>query len=219
MNKTPYKIDLHTHSIISYDGGLTEKDYTNILKNNILNFIAISDHNEINFATYLQRKLGNKIIIGEEIRTLDGEVIGLFLKEKVFPKKSLSETIKHIHSQNGLVYLPHPFERQRESISYETFIENRGKIDILEVFNARSFGRKNNHNVKEVVQKFKIAQASSSDAHCRGGIASGYSVVYNTPTKENLREILDGSKIQEKYAPLYSYLCPVINKIKHKLRI
>ncbi len=219
MNKTPYKLDLHTHSIISYDGGLTEKDYTNLLKNNILDFIAITDHNDINFASYLQRKIGKQIIVGEEIKTVDGEIIGLFLKEKVFPRKSVAETIKHIHSQNGLVYIPHPFETQRISMSYNVLIENRKNIDIIEVFNARSFGRKSTYNVKQFAEKYKIAKAASSDAHCYAGIASSFSVIYSIPTKENLEQVLKNGQSQEKYAVLYSYLCPFINKIKHKLHL
>ncbi|HEX8965482.1 MAG TPA: PHP domain-containing protein [Patescibacteria group bacterium] len=219
MNKTPYKIDLHTHSIISYDGGLTEKDYSNLLANNILDFIAITDHNEINFAVYLQRKLGGKIIIGEEIKTLEGEIIGLFLKEKVAPKLSIKETMKRIHSQNGLVYIPHAFEVQRESISYNTFLENKNEIDIIEVFNARSFGRKKTHQTKEIAEKLKISQAASSDAHCYIGIASSFTLIYNSPTKDNLRIVLKNAQRQEKYASPYSYLCPFINKIKHKLHV
>lgn len=214
-----YKIDLHTHSIISYDGGLTEKDYRNCVTKNIVDIIAITDHNEISFALFLQKKLGNHIIVGEEVRTTEGEVIGLFLSEKIPSGLSLSTTIAHIHDQKGLVYIPHPFETARESISLSTFQKHIKHIDIVEVFNARSYGRKKTNDANEIVKTHQLAKASSSDAHCMSGIASSYSIIYNKPTKESIGTLLINGRMEEKYAPFISYLCPFINKVKHRLHI
>ncbi len=76
-------VDLHTHSVASPDGGITLKQYRHILEIGILDCIAITDHNQIDFATHARQKLGERIIIGEEIMTTLGEIIGLFLEQPV----------------------------------------------------------------------------------------------------------------------------------------
>jgi predicted metal-dependent phosphoesterase TrpH len=73
-----YKIDLHTHSSASSDGGITADQYSKIISQNILDYVAITDHNKVSFAMKLSEELGDKIIVGEEIMTSEGEIIGLF---------------------------------------------------------------------------------------------------------------------------------------------
>jgi Predicted metal-dependent phosphoesterases (PHP family) len=73
-----YKVDLHTHSIASPDGSLNEDNYRKMLETGRLDCIAVTDHNTIAFAKELHANLGDRIIVGEEITTLDGEIIGLF---------------------------------------------------------------------------------------------------------------------------------------------
>src|SRR5579859_2648799 len=96
-----YKIDLHTHSIVSYDGGIREDEYKKLLTNNVIDFVAITDHNEIRFALMMQRRYGEQIIVGEEIMTAEGEIIGLFLKERIEPGLPVEETIQAIRMQRG----------------------------------------------------------------------------------------------------------------------
>ena len=123
-----YKIDLHTHSIISYDGGITEKQYRKILEMGILDYVAITDHNETRFAGIMQKKFGDKIIIGEEIKTKEGEIIGLFLKKTIASGQSTEETAAAIHLQGGLVYIPHPFETRRKDCKNRFWKELQVKL-------------------------------------------------------------------------------------------
>lgn len=74
-----YKIDLHTHSILSHDGGIKTQEYEKVISELKLDFVAITDHNKIAFAKEMQDRLGERIIIGEEIMTSEGEIIDLFL--------------------------------------------------------------------------------------------------------------------------------------------
>src|SRR6266852_4695389 len=104
------KVDLHTHSQASLDGGLSAADYHNMLaQDNGLQCVAVTDHNSIAFAQKLQAELGERIIVGEEITTAEGEIIGLYLKKTVPGGRSLAETVRSIKEQDGLVYVPHPF--------------------------------------------------------------------------------------------------------------
>src|ERR1700691_2165361 len=104
MKRSRYTVDLHTHSIISQDGGITAARYEKILQTGELDCIAITDHNETRFARIMQEKLGKGIIIGEEISTKEGEIIGLYLRETIPGGIGVDEAIASIKRQEGLVY-------------------------------------------------------------------------------------------------------------------
>src|SRR5579863_72393 len=130
MKGSRFKVDLHTHSIISQDGGVTAAQYEKILQTGELDCIAITDHNETSFARIMQKKFGNRIIIGEEISTKEGEIIGLYLHETIPGDISIDEAISSIKHQGGLVYIPHPYERFRKGLQQDTIERIAADIDI-----------------------------------------------------------------------------------------
>ncbi|HWY78771.1 MAG TPA: hypothetical protein VNW29_00265, partial [Candidatus Sulfotelmatobacter sp.] len=134
MKGSRYKVDLHTHSIISQDGGITAAHYEKILRSGELDCVAITDHNETNFARVMQKKLGERIIIGEEISTPEGEIIGLYLNETIPGGISLDEAIVSIKHQGGLIYIPHPYEHFRKGLRRFSIDRITSEIDIMEVF-------------------------------------------------------------------------------------
>jgi predicted metal-dependent phosphoesterase TrpH len=215
--RTMFKVDLHTHSSLSRDGGLTKKQYKSILDNAVLDFVAITDHNETKFARELQQELGEKIIIGEEIRSVDGEIVGLYLTKTIQQGLSAEDTILQIHNEGGLVYIPHPFERGRYSLQESKLKEIIGDVDIIEVFNGRGFLRGKQDDALQFGEGNGIAMASSSDAHCIQGIGTAFSIVSQIPKKSNLSSLLKKGRAQKKYAPFYSYFCPSVNRIKNSI--
>lgn len=133
-----YKVDFHTHSTASPDGSIKAAQYKQLLDSGRLDAIAVTDHNRIDFALALQQELGSKIIVGEEIMTTEGEIIGLFLKELVPAKLSPLETVQAIKKQGGLVYIPHPFETVRKGLQAKSLAAITDYIDIMEVYNGRA---------------------------------------------------------------------------------
>jgi predicted metal-dependent phosphoesterase TrpH len=218
MDKKKYKLDLHSHSIISHDGGITPLDYEELLKNGVIDYIAITDHNETKLAKQLHEKLGNKIIIGEEIATQEGELIGLFLKKTIPQGLSIRDTINQIHDQDGIVYLPHPFETLRKGVQLEVAETIKKDIDIIEIFNARGLIRGKPQQALEFAQKNNLAMAASSDAHIKSGIGTSYSLIEEVPERKTIITLLQKTSYQKSYAPLFSLLFPSINKVKKTLR-
>ena len=211
-----YKIDLHTHSIISQDGGITAKQYMRILDDEVINYIAVTDHNETKFAKELAKKLGDKIIIGEEITSKDGEIIGLFLQETISKDLTAKQTIMQIHEQGGLVYIPHPFETFRHGLKIDILEQIRNEIDIIEVFNARSRWRGKSSTALKFADKYKIATAASSDSHGQKGLGSSFSIISEMPSAKTLPGLLKKGKLIKQFAPIITYIDPSINKVKHK---
>lgn len=216
MNKNGYKLDLHTHSIISYDGGITIAGYTKLLEKGTLDCVAVTDHNETRFARMLHERFGEKIIVGEEISTTAGDMIGLFLTETVQPHLSAADTAAAIHRQGGLVYIPHPFETLRNGLQKEALEEIHKEIDIIEVYNGRALFRGKPLLTEAFAKRYHYPETASSDAHCYSGVGNTYSVVGALPTQKNLKKLLYDASLQKQHAPVRTALCPFINKIKNK---
>ncbi len=217
MTNSSVKIDLHTHSIVSQDGGLTGQDYAHIISQKKLNVIAITDHNTISFAEDLHKKFPKNIIIGEEISSGEGDVIGLYLTKRIQPHLGIEETTKQVHKQGGLVLIPHPFEKFRSSVSLEMFNKHLSSIDLVESFNARSKLKRPLQDAAEFATRHTIPHVANSDAHCMRGIPSAYTIVSAYPTKQTLIKLIQSGKRENTYAPLFTYLCPAINRIKNRL--
>lgn len=212
-----YKLDLHTHSSLSYDGGISRKQYKRLLENGVLDAVAITDHNETRLARELNSELGDKIIVGEEIKTLDGEIIGLFLKKTIKPGLTAIDTIAQIREQEGLVYIPHPFEKGRDSLQEDVLDTIIKDVDIIETFNARAVLRGRQAMAEKFVVENNLAVASSSDAHCIWGLGTALNLIQALPENKSLVKNLKSSTMQRGFAPFYSLLCPGINKIKNKI--
>lgn len=211
------KIDLHTHSEKSHDGGLSLVSYKKAINIGMLDYIAITDHNEISFAIKAQEDLGEKIIVGEEIMTKSGEIIGLYLKDRIKPGLGLLETMEEIKSQDGLVYLPHPFETTRSGIQENDLNSLISYIDIIEVNNGRAvFGKKSKQASKFSINN-KLPQASSSDTHGWFGWGKTYTLIESKPSKNTLVELLLEAQHVYKKPSLRAILYPKYNKIKRVL--
>jgi predicted metal-dependent phosphoesterase TrpH len=217
MKGSRYKVDLHTHSIISHDGGITASQYKKILTTGQLDCVAITDHNETNFARIMQKKLGERIVIGEEIRTKEGEIIGLYLKETIPGGISVDEAIASIKHQGGLVYLPHPYERFRDGWQTGTIDRITSDIDIVETFNGRGRFRGKSAQAEQFALKNKLLQAASSDAHGFGGLGYASSTLSELPTQKSLKHLLSTALLDKTYAPVYTLFYPMFNRIKNTI--
>ncbi len=212
------RIDLHTHSSASPDGSLTLADYKRMLETNKLEVIAITDHNTIDFAQKAQQALGEQIIVGEEITTTEGEIIGLYLTKRIEPGLSAHETAQEIKKQHGAVYIPHPFETVRKGISLETLDEIAELVDIIEVHNGRAVFQNRGQQARIWAQKHQVAMATSSDAHGRVGWGRTYSQVAEVPTNKTLAQTLSRPETQlhTKTVGLRGLAYPKLNKLRKR---
>lgn len=159
------KYDLHTHSKYSGDGWLEVEKMVKIATRKGLSGIALTDHNTIKGALKA-KKLENenfKVIIGSEISTERGEVIGLFLSEEIVSRK-FEEVIEEIKEQNGIVVLPHPFDNIRGN-GIKPKNNDAKLVDYVEVFNSRCLMNKYNIMAISYAKKHQLNILAGSDAH------------------------------------------------------
>ncbi|MGI8825994.1 MAG: PHP domain-containing protein [Chloroflexota bacterium] len=186
------KIDLHTHTLCSQDCRSEYDRIIDAVPRTGLDGIAVTDHNELRGALELQRRAPFLVIAAEEIKTNDGEIIGLFIREWVPPGLGPLETVNRIHQQGGLAYVPHPFDEVRGSrLKREALDRVRPHIDILEVFNARNALPVFNTRAQVYAQEHELLAGAGSDAHTYAEFGHAYVEVRPFETAE---EFLDGMR-------------------------
>jgi predicted metal-dependent phosphoesterase TrpH len=212
-----YKVDLHTHSSLSSDGGISAADYRKMLDSGRLDYAAITDHNQINFALKLHKSLGDRIIVGEEIGTGEGEIIGLYMKKKIEPGLGAKKTVQEIRRQKGLVYIPHPFEKvRRGGVQAAVLLGIIDQVDIIEIHNGRAYFSRKSRQALEWAETHNLAVAASSDAHGVIGWGKTYSIITQKPGVQNLAKQLTEADYAKGYVGWLGVLYPTINRLKGK---
>ncbi len=160
------KVDLHSHSCYSKDSRSSLDEIVEAVPRSGLHALALTDHDELEGALELRRRAPFLVIPGEEIKTDGGEIIGLFLHERIPPGLSPVETIARIREQGGVVYVPHPFDRFRGGRILPDVLDTvAGSIDLIEVFNARNALPSFNSLALDYARRRNIQAGAGSDAH------------------------------------------------------
>jgi predicted metal-dependent phosphoesterase TrpH/glycosyltransferase involved in cell wall biosynthesis len=169
-------VDLHMHTDHSGDCATPVEHLLATAREQGFGAIAVTDHNEVSGAFEAQQKadeFGVKIIIGEEVKTAaQGEVIGLFLTEKIPRGLTLEETVAEIKRQGGLVYVPHPFDRMHAVPDYEHLLKILDDVDAIEVYNPRVAIGSFNEEAERFAAKYQIVRGAGSDSHVAAGLGS-----------------------------------------------
>jgi glycosyltransferase involved in cell wall biosynthesis len=167
-------VDLHMHTDHSYDCATPVEVLLAEARDRGLGAIAITDHNEISGALEARAKAdGVKVIVAEEVKTAEeGEVIGLFIEEKIQRGGTLGDTIAEIKRQGGLVYVPHPFDRLHSVPDYKHLLPVLDEVDAIEVFNPRVAITEFNEEAVRFAAKYRIPAGAGSDAHVPQGLGS-----------------------------------------------
>jgi predicted metal-dependent phosphoesterase TrpH/glycosyltransferase involved in cell wall biosynthesis len=199
--------DLHMHTDHSNDCATPVEVLLETAKDRGMGAIAITDHNEISGALAAreaaERSGGIKVIVGEEVKTAEqGEVIGLFLEEKIERGMTMAETIAEIRRQGGLVYVPHPFDRLHSVPDYEHLLEIVDEIDILEVFNPRVAFSAFNEEAVRFAAKYRIVPGAGSDGHVAQALGSVRIRLHDFDGPEEFLEAMRSADIVRKHKNL-----------------
>lgn len=169
MTPTPrrVKLDMHTHCEYSPDSRTPVVVQARRIKEVGLDVVCATDHDTIDGALRLREIAdGFRVVVGEEISSRDGEIIGLFLERHVPGGLSAEETIARIKDQGGIVSVPHPFSRNRlRHIRPSALDRVSSQVDCIEVFNAREAFASDNLRAAEFARERDIPGAVGSDAH------------------------------------------------------
>jgi predicted metal-dependent phosphoesterase TrpH len=148
------------------DGLMSPQEVVDVSLRRGLGALAITDHDTIAGARAVQQLAPFLVVVGQEISTSDGEMIGLFLEQEVPRDRSAGETLRLIQEQGGLAGVPHPFDRLRgESLVTEVLEKLSHSLDFVEVFNGRVTLPQDNRRAAEFAMRHGLARTAGSDAH------------------------------------------------------
>ncbi|HXA54138.1 MAG TPA: glycosyltransferase [Solirubrobacteraceae bacterium] len=171
-------VDLHMHTDHSHDCATPVEVLLATAREQGLGAIAVTDHNEVSGALEARERAAAmdgapRVIVGEEVKTAaEGEVIGLFIEERIPRGLTLSETIAEIKRQGGVVYVPHPFDRMHAVPDYEHLLPVLAEVDAIETFNPRVAIGAFNEEAARFAAKYRIPAGAGSDAHVAQGLGS-----------------------------------------------
>src|SRR3954469_10515881 len=199
-------VDLHMHTDHSPDCATPVEVLLRTAHARGLGAIAVTDHNEVSGAFEAAEKaerFGVKVIVAEEVKTANqGEVIGLFLSEKIPRGMSLEETVAEIKRQGGLVYVPHPFDRMHSVPDYEHLLAVLDDVDAIEVYNPRVAIGSFNEEAERFAAKYRIVAGAGSDSHVAQGLGSVRIRMRDFDGPEEFLESLREAEIRTKPSPV-----------------
>jgi len=199
-------IDPHVHTKCSSDGLIAIDEVASLSRRKGLNGVAITDHNSIEGAIKLKEDTPEDfvVIVGEEIRTSEGEITGLFLKEWIPSGLSPETTVEKIKLQGGLVVVTHPFCRfRRNRLKLNSLIRIKEMVDAIEVFNSRNILQIDNKKAYSFAKANKKLMLVGSDAHI--GVEYGNSYIKISPfsNAEEFKKNLSSAEFIKKTSPLW----------------
>ncbi|MCQ2538623.1 MAG: PHP domain-containing protein [Lachnospiraceae bacterium] len=216
------KTEFHIHTKYSSDSLLSESVLLLMCRLKKLRCIAITDHNELKGALKIRddfQKRGITVIPGEEVFSADGEIIGLFLKNRIAPGMSAEETVQEIKKQGGLVYIPHPYDEKRYKtvIKADALSRIADEVDFIECHNGRNISAEFSRRQNDIAEKYGKIKAVGSDAHTFFEI--GRNTVYlSSVKKEELRDALKNADFTKKKCLWLSHKATILAKIIKRLR-
>jgi predicted metal-dependent phosphoesterase TrpH len=189
--------DFHIHTRFSRDSILTEETFIEKAIERGLTHVAVTNHNNVEGAIAVRDKVAQlgltdrlTVILGEEVSTADGEVVGIFLERTIPRGLSANETADEIHRQGGLVSIPHPFDPFRGSHIKEGPLRNLaevGKIDMVEVFNCRVTFQRHNQEAADFAATYGIPGIAASDSHSSFEVAMAFNALPAFDTADELK--------------------------------
>ncbi len=214
-------IDLHCHTRASFDCLSDPADVVRLAAERGLTHLAITDHDRIDGALEGQAAApaGLTVIVGEEVKTTDGDLICVFLQEAIPPGLSPVETIAAARAQGGLVGIPHPFDTFRGSLSRGGQLAQIAPlVDWIEGHNARLVGRGNEQAVAFAAEHARPVVAVS-DAHSLIEISVAYSALDGDPsTPDGLLAALAGAELVPGRATYFARLLTPVSKVVQRVR-
>ena len=212
------RADLHNHTHFSPDSILSPRDVVRRAKEVGIQWVAITDHNTVRGGLAVREIAeGFKVIVGEEIRSADGEILGLFIEEDIPGGLSARETIARIRHQGGIVGVPHPFDSLRSALAERELTALAGDIDFVEALNSRIVFGIHNKRALEFARKHQLPVSAASDAHSPQELGRSYVEMPPFSGAADFLESLRAGRIVGRLSSPFIHMISRYSVIRHKL--
>jgi predicted metal-dependent phosphoesterase TrpH len=170
------RVDFHMHTMWSGDATTTPDELREAVEATGIDVLCITDHGTVNGAIALADELPCRVVVGQEVRSWAGEIIGLFLSERLPYGLPPGDAVAAIRDQGGLVYVPHPFDPMRHCLKADVLAQLAadGLLDALEVFNSKTTLAHLNEQAAAFALEHDLPGGAGSDAHVPSAIGAAF---------------------------------------------
>ncbi len=205
-------VDIHVHTKYSGHSLLKPETIARVARKQGLHAVAITDHDATKGAYELQKIFPT--IIGEEISCTEGDVIGLFIRERIDKGPAL-EVMDKIRAQGGLVMVPHPFDQLRSGLNDEGLC---AKADLIEVFNARVTRSSDNIRAIAFAKMNGLPAVVGSDAHTKKEIGRAWMELESIDDPKSFMASVSRAGIHTRKSPLRVHVITKLLKLREAFR-
>ncbi len=213
------RVELHCHTDASSDSLLSLPNLLKTCQRKKIDKVAITDHNTIQNALLAQKIAPEKIIVGEEILTCQGELLAFFVKEEIPAGMDALETIKELRQQGAFISISHPYDHFRKGHWQETdLMQIADLVDGIEVFNARCIMNHHNFQAQTFASKHTLIPTVGSDAHSALEVGQAYHIMEEFQDVQGFHNAIRQSKTYTRLSPSWVHLLSRYAKWKNSSR-
>jgi hypothetical protein len=212
------KVDLHAHTHFSRDALTSVSTFARRYERAGIDCVAVSDHNNIDGALAVRSDAGFRVIVAEEIKSSEGEIIGLFLQETIRQGLTPEDAVRAIREQGGLVLIPHPLIGF-SALRTQALMRIMPDVDIIEVFNARTAILDRSGAARRLAKEHDKRMSGATDAHTPWEIGRAYTEMPSFEGPGDFLIALGKGTIHGRAAFIGVNALSVLAKIKWRLRL
>ncbi|MCA9909347.1 MAG: hypothetical protein KC519_11910 [Anaerolineae bacterium] len=214
----PWRVELHCHSIWSKDCIVTFETILQLCERRGIDKLALTDHNTAEGALLLQQRAPDRIIVGEEIMTTQGELLAFFVQESIPAGLTPQATIDELRAQGAVISVSHPFDRLRKGAWEEHHLRAIiDQVDAIETFNARCLYAEDNARAAAFAKAQGLRGTAGSDAHSRPEYGRALTLLAPFATPSEFISALDHAAYVERYSPAWVHANSTTAKWSRKL--
>jgi len=212
--------EFHCHSVYSADSLMQIENLLAVCRKRHIDKIAITDHNCLEGALRAYQLDPARVIVGEEIQTTQGEILGYFMSEEIPEGLEPMEVVKRLKEQDAFISVAHPFDLNRDETHWQPgMLESLvPQLDAIEVFNARCLQRKFNEQAQDFACKHNLIEMAGSDAHSPSELGRATLLLPLFNNVEEFRQAIKQAKIDARLSGSYVHLFSAWAKLVKKVR-
>ncbi len=216
MTRSLIRAEFHCHTMYSHDSLVELGALLKDCDERGIDKIAITDHGSMKGALKAHKMAPDRVILGEEIRTPEGEILGYFMKEEITQGLPADEVVRQLREQGAFISLAHPFDPYRSGWTEKTLDQILPFIDGVEVFNARSRREEYNQKAYEFAMEHGKALMAGSDAHALSELGKASMTMPLFEDADGLRAAAREATISGELSGLYVHMVSTFAKLAKK---
>jgi predicted metal-dependent phosphoesterase TrpH len=196
------RVEFHCHTHASQDSLVAPEELVQACRDKGIDRVVVTDHNSIAGALEAQRFAPELVVVGEEIKTTEGEFLCAFVQEEVPRGLKPIEALQRLKGQGAFISVSHPFDPWRAHWSAESLDQILEHIDAIETFNARCLLPRFNHRAMEYAREMGLPGTAGSDAHTLAELGRGLMLLPEFEDAEGLRRVIGQAQFQTRRSGL-----------------